>query len=165
MALEYCSGGSLDQKLLETPLKPREAAELVTASVNGSRRVWDAATGRELVGEPVPADDHDGPAVSPDDRLFLYTGEGNVVLIVSLTPDEEELNYRRYKTRPRPEVHAEQAKQLEKDDPFAAAVQRALEQRARGQLALEAGDEAAARRHFEQADRLDPRKSPPPAHP
>ena len=75
----------------------------------------------------------------------------------STTLDAEEMAYRRYLTRPRPELHTEEAARLAKDDPFAAAMQRSFEQRARGALAFEAGDFDKAQAHFITAALLKPK--------
>jgi WD40 repeat protein/serine/threonine protein kinase len=68
------------------PNKPAEA------------KVWDARSGVEVSGEPVP------PTVannwtSPDGRLFANP-EGNRVELISLQPDEDELSYRLLHTEP-----------------------------------------------------------------
>jgi hypothetical protein len=63
-----------------------------------STKVWDARTGQEVKGEPIP------PAirptrVSPDGQWIAHI-VGNRVELVALQPDAEEREYRRIHTRP-----------------------------------------------------------------
>ena len=64
----------------------------------GTAKVWDARTGEELRGAPIP------PAtqpvqISPDGRWIAHVA-GNRVELIPLQPDAEELEYRRFHTRP-----------------------------------------------------------------
>ena len=133
-----------------------DGSRVVTATYDNIVRVWDASTGQLLAGAPVPATAN-SRAVSPDGKLFLYSGEGNVVRVLSLSLDAEELAHRRYLTRPQPELHAAEAGSRARDEPFAAAMQRSFEQRARGVLAFEAGNFHKAQAHFITAALLKPK--------
>jgi tetratricopeptide (TPR) repeat protein len=82
----------------------------------GETKVWDAQSGAEVKGEPVP------PTVannwtSPDGRLFANP-EGNRVELISLQPDEVELSYRLLHTRPAVERYREgyEAARAARDD-------------------------------------------------
>ncbi len=82
-------------------------------------RVWDARTGRELKGEPIPAmlpSCH----ISPDGRWFALA-IGDNVEITPVQPDEEELAYRRLVMQPNFRLYRESydAAIKERDD-FAA---------------------------------------------
>lgn len=69
----------------------------------------------------------------------------------------------RWIARPDANRHAKLAEEYQ-DDPFASAVQRSLEQQARGKLAVEAGDFQQAFGHFLAAELLRPmpvRPEPP----
>jgi WD40 repeat protein/serine/threonine protein kinase len=71
----------------------------------GEAKVWDARSGVELNGDPVP------PTIannwtSPDGRLFANP-EGNRVELIPLQPDEEDLSYRLLFTRPDRERYRE----------------------------------------------------------
>jgi WD40 repeat protein/tRNA A-37 threonylcarbamoyl transferase component Bud32 len=61
-------------------------------------KVWDAQSGAELKGEPIPATVANN-WTSPDGRFFAHP-EGNRVELIPLQPDEEELAYRRLHTEP-----------------------------------------------------------------
>jgi hypothetical protein len=60
--------------------------------------VWDARTGGELKGEPVPPEPRPGP-ISSDGRWIAYA-DGNRVELIPLQPDGEELAYRSLLMRP-----------------------------------------------------------------
>jgi WD40 repeat protein/serine/threonine protein kinase len=82
-------------------------------------KVWDAQSGAELKGEPIP------PTVannwtSPDGRFFAHP-EGNRVELIPLQPEEEELSYRLLHTRPNWDRYREgyEAARAARDD-FAA---------------------------------------------
>jgi hypothetical protein len=60
--------------------------------------VWDARTGKELKGEPIPRTIANNQ-ISPDGRLFAHR-QGSLVDLVLLQPDEEVLSYRRLHTKP-----------------------------------------------------------------
>jgi hypothetical protein len=82
-------------------------------------KVWDAQSGAELKGEPIPATVANN-WTSPDGRLFAHP-EGNRVELISLEPDEEELSYRLLHTRPDPERYREDYETARADrDDFAA---------------------------------------------
>jgi hypothetical protein len=61
-------------------------------------KVWDARTGTELKGEPIPLTIANS-WISPDGRPFAHP-EGNRVELVPLQPDAEELSYRLLHTQP-----------------------------------------------------------------
>jgi WD40 repeat protein/serine/threonine protein kinase len=61
-------------------------------------KVWDARTGMELKGEPIPQTIAN-TTTSPDGRFFAHVDFDHVELI-PLQPDEEELAYRRLYTQP-----------------------------------------------------------------
>jgi len=82
----------------------RDGTRLVTGSLkNGLKfmweKVWDARTGQELQGEPIPPIIAYNGEVSPDGRFFAHPA-GSLVELVSLQPDEEELSYRRAHMQP-----------------------------------------------------------------
>jgi hypothetical protein len=76
------------------------------------------------------------------------------------SPTVDEVARRRRITRPRPDLHAKLAEES-KADPFASAVQKSLEHRARGQRAVEAGDFPQAVGHFVAAEILRPKPVSP----
>ena len=82
-------------------------------------QLWDARTGQEVKGEPIPP--ATGPGrISPDGRRIAHVA-GNRVALIPLQPDAEELEYRRIRTRPnfwRYRHGHEAARKAE--DPFAA---------------------------------------------
>jgi hypothetical protein len=61
-------------------------------------KVWDARTGQELKGERIPPETRSS-RISPDGRSIAHAA-GNRVELIALHPDAEELNYRRFLTRP-----------------------------------------------------------------
>src|SRR5262249_53751340 len=61
-------------------------------------KMWDARTGMELKGEPIPPEPR-SDRISPDGRWFSRIDDTRVELI-SLQPDEDELAYRRLHTQP-----------------------------------------------------------------
>jgi WD40 repeat protein/serine/threonine protein kinase len=63
-------------------------------------KVWDARTGQELKGEPIPQTIANN-WTSPDGRIFAHPDAGGLVELVPLQPDEEELSYRHLHTRPK----------------------------------------------------------------
>jgi hypothetical protein len=133
-----------------------DGKRMVTRSTEGAPRVWDTATWSHLPGEPIP-EGVKSNNVLPDGRvvkthLFHATIES--------PPSEAELARRRWLARPSPERHARLAKEYEKD-PFASAVQKSLEQKAHGQLAMEAGDFQQAFGHFLAAEILRPKPVSP----
>ncbi len=89
-----------------------DGSRIVTTDTNQAVKVWDARTGQELAGEPVPnttpeaQSSPDGRLLSPDGRLFARV-YGRGVELGLLIPDEDELAYRRLHTRPEPERYRE----------------------------------------------------------
>jgi hypothetical protein len=75
-----------------------DGTRIVTGSVDGTAKVWDARTGKELKDEPIPPTSASS-LTSPDGRLFVHQ-VGRLVELVPLQPDEEELAYRRSHTQP-----------------------------------------------------------------
>ena len=61
-------------------------------------KVWDARTGQELKGEPIPPAPRPGQ-ISPDGRWIAHI-VGNRVELIPLQPDAEELAYRRLLMQP-----------------------------------------------------------------
>jgi WD40 repeat protein len=100
-----------------------DGARIATGGGDGTTKVWDAGTGKELPGEAIP-NTAANARISPDGRLFAYMDvfAGRRVELVSLKPDEEELAYRRL--HPQPNVwryrDGYEAARAAKDD-FAAA--------------------------------------------
>src|SRR5262249_51266973 len=83
----------------------RDGTRIVTGSLDQTTKVWDARTGKELQGEPIPPTiTHQG--TSPDGR-FLAHADGNRVQLLPLQPDEEEIAYRRLHTQPNLERYRE----------------------------------------------------------
>ncbi len=84
-----------------------DGARIITG-VEGGRaqaKVWDARTGQELGGVPMPPMPR--PAqISPDGRWITHIVRNRVQLI-SLQPDEQELSYRRLVMQPRYELYRE----------------------------------------------------------
>jgi WD40 repeat protein len=68
-------------------------------------KVWDAPTGQELVGVPMPPTRRPGQ-VSPDGRWIAHRA-GNRVDLIPLQPDEQELSYRRLLMQPNYELYRE----------------------------------------------------------
>jgi hypothetical protein len=81
--------------------------------------VWDARTGQELKGEPIPQTIAN-PCISPDGRLFARV-VGSFVELAPMRPDGEELSYRLLHTQPNLGRYREvyEAARAAKDD-FAA---------------------------------------------
>ncbi len=75
-----------------------DGTRIVTGSHDRTAKVWDARTGEELKGEPIPPTPQ--PAqISPDGRFFAHK-VGSRVELIPLQPDAEELEYRRIHTQP-----------------------------------------------------------------
>ncbi len=75
-----------------------DGTHIVTRSYDGTAKVWDARTGKELLNEPIPiALAHS--LISPDGRLFART-DGNRVELIALKLDAEETAYRLLHSRP-----------------------------------------------------------------
>jgi eukaryotic-like serine/threonine-protein kinase len=131
-------------------------------------RVWDAATGQALIELKGPGK-LTGLGLSADGGRIVVTSEDGQVRQWEVDMadrklgepiPERELARRKWIARPRPEVHAKLAEEY-KEDPFASAVQKSLEQTALGKLALEAGDKAKADDHFRTAEQLRPKPAVP----
>jgi hypothetical protein len=96
-----------------------DGARIVTGSWDKTAKVWDARTGQELRGEPIPPETAPGP-ISPDARSVAHP-VGNRVEVMALNPDAEELDYRRFLTRPNPARYREDYDEAKKaGDEFAA---------------------------------------------
>jgi hypothetical protein len=63
-----------------------------------TEKVWDARSGQELKGEPIPPTIANN-RISPDGRFFANP-VGSLVELVPLQPDEAELSYRRLHMQP-----------------------------------------------------------------
>jgi hypothetical protein len=133
----------------------RDGARIVTRSW-GQTKVWDARTGQELKGEPVPQTIANS-CISPDHR-FIAHAIRDLVELVPLQPDEEELTYRLLHTQPNLWRYREgyEAARAVKDD-FAArfylkllppAEQKALEAQAAADREIAAGRSADALGHL-----------------
>ncbi len=96
-----------------------DGARIVTGSSDETAKVWDASTGQELVGAPIP------PAtrldqISPDGRWIAHILANRVELIL-LHPDEEELSARRLLMQPDFRLYREAYDAaMEANDAFAA---------------------------------------------
>ena len=77
-----------------------DGTRVVTESFDGVTKLWDIKTGKELPGEPMPKT-VPSKRTSPDGR-FLARVNQNRVEVVPVTPDEEEIAYRRLHTQPHP---------------------------------------------------------------
>jgi len=75
-----------------------DGARVVTVSSDQAARMWDARTGRELKGEPIPPIPSPG-YISPDGRWFALL-IGNHVELIPTQPDEGELAERRLLMQP-----------------------------------------------------------------
>jgi WD40 repeat protein len=97
-----------------------DGTRIVTASPDGTAKVWDASTGKEVPGAAIPPMNRDNP-ISPDGRFFARRN-GNRVEVIPLVPDEEEIAYRRLHTQANPSRYRAGylAARVAKDD-FAAA--------------------------------------------
>jgi hypothetical protein len=158
-----------------------DGRRVVTGSWDSTARVWDAATGQSLVELKGHTDLVTGVAFSPDGRRVVtgttsvaFSPDGRRVaagnsdqagrvwepdfseLSADQPPSAEELARRWWIARSRPDVHVKLAEDY-KADPFASAVQRSLEQQARGKLAVGAGDFQKAFGHFLAAELLRPK--------
>jgi WD40 repeat protein len=153
-----------------------DGRRIVTSARDHTVRLWDAATGQNLL----VLKGHSGKvwsvAFSPDGRS-LITGGGEFQKFGEVRvwdadlaepevygfPTSDEIAHRRRLLRPDPMYHLAQAQQAERENNrFAAAVHRALEQRARGHLALAVGDFDRAWGHFLAAALLRPPVKPKP---
>jgi len=75
-----------------------DGTRIVTGGFDNPAKVWDARTGDELKGEPIPQTITNNQ-ISPDGRFFAHP-YGSHVELVPVQPDEEELSYRRLHTQP-----------------------------------------------------------------
>lgn len=146
-----------------------DGRRIVTGSWDHTARVWDAVTGQSLLELKGHAGEVTSVSFSPDGRRIATGSEDTTARVwegrfepLSTTaadvppPTDAELARRRWIARPDPQRHARLAEQLQAD-PFARAVQLALEQQARGQLALESLDLRNAEVHFLNALLLKPK--------
>ena len=82
-------------------------------------KFWDARTGQELKGELISRQTQSSP-ISPDGRWIAHA-VGNRVELIALNADAEELDYRRFLTRPDPTRYREGYDEAKKiGDEFAA---------------------------------------------
>jgi hypothetical protein len=72
---------------------------------NANAKVWDARTGQELVGVPMPPTSR--PAQISSDGRWIAHIAGNRVELIPLQPDEQELSYRRLVMQPNYELYRE----------------------------------------------------------
>ena len=75
-----------------------DGTRIVTGSRDGTAKVWDARTGQELKGEPIPPAPRPDQ-ISPDGRWIAHT-VGSRVELIPLQPDAEELAYRSFLMQP-----------------------------------------------------------------
>ena len=95
-----------------------DGTRIVTGS-GPTATLWDARTGEDVKGEPIPPALRSGP-ISPDGRLIAHM-IGNRVELIPLQPDAEELDYRRLHTQPNFWRYREGYDQARKaEDEFAA---------------------------------------------
>jgi WD40 repeat protein len=144
--------------------------EAVAVSADGTRvvargamdmmQVWDVKSGKALPGAKEALPPRASP-FSPDGKWLLYSGESGWLRVLPTRIGADELAYRRYLTRPQPDLHRAEAERLAASDSYAAAMHRSLEHRARGLLAVEAGDLYHACGHFFAAVVLKPTPPPP----
>ena len=81
--------------------------------------MWDAQTGQEVKGEPIPTETG-LDRISPEGRPIVHIA-GNRVALIPLQPDAEEREYRRIHTRPNFWSYREGYDAARKaEDPFAA---------------------------------------------
>jgi hypothetical protein len=74
-----------------------DGTRIVTGDRN-TTKVWDAQTGQELKGEPIPPTLAKNQ-ISPDGHLIAHP-DGDLVEVVPFQPDEQELAYRLLSTQP-----------------------------------------------------------------
>jgi hypothetical protein len=92
-------------RLLTSAAFSPDGSRIVTGSNDNTAKVWDARTGEELKGEPIPPAPR--PAqVSPDSRWIAHPA-GSRVELIQLQPDAEELAHRLLQTRPNFERYRE----------------------------------------------------------
>jgi hypothetical protein len=77
-----------------------DGTRFFTFDLNGTTKAWDARTGTEVRGEAIPSTVRE-KRISPDGR-FLARLYQDRVEVVTLIPDEEEIDYRRLHTQPDP---------------------------------------------------------------
>jgi WD40 repeat protein len=122
--------------------------------VGGRSFVWDAAGGRRMTGPPVPLST---TRYRTPDGGHAFVSDGNDVLRIPIRIDEGERLRRLWLTRPDPDWHIQRQKELTAEgNTYGAALHRALEQHARGVLAVEAGDLDRAWGYFIAAAALKP---------
>ena len=97
----------------------RDGTRIVTSDDVRMDRAWDAGTGQELKGEPIPTLQPTGH-LSPDGRWFANV-IGNRVELIPTQPNEEELAYRRLVMQPNFRLYREAYDAANKaNDAFAA---------------------------------------------
>ena len=82
-----------------------DGTRIVTESEEETK-VWDARSGEELKGTPIPQDLKPRPT-SPDGRYFIHF-DGHQVTRIDLALTDEEREHRVFWARPRPDVHREE---------------------------------------------------------
>jgi WD40 repeat protein len=136
----------------------RDGTRLASAAQDKTVRVWDLRTGQSVLELKSFPDVITSVAWSDDGRR-LAGGTYKVVYVwdAGSAPDDQELERRKWLTRPDPRWHAEKRQEFSKaKNRYAAALHRALEQRALGVLAFEFGDFGKAQAHFVAAAALMP---------
>ncbi len=123
--------------------------------------VWDLTTGRPVPGAPIPALAPNRTR-TPDDA-FVFLPVSDRLIRVPARLDEDERRRRLWLTRPDPAWHDLRAALLKRGNSsgkevndYGAALNYSLKIRARGILALEAGEADRARAHFNTAEALKP---------
>jgi WD40 repeat protein/tRNA A-37 threonylcarbamoyl transferase component Bud32 len=137
-------------------------ARIVTRDAAGTTLVWDCATGTRVEGEPVPALAGNGNR-TPDGKYAFVPGVYRVVQVPTQLAEDERLR-RLWLTRPDPDWHIQrEVEQASLANPYGAALHLSAQYRARGVLALEAGDLDRAWGYFILAAAVKPK--PPPLAP
>jgi WD40 repeat protein/serine/threonine protein kinase len=134
-----------------------DGTKIVTRLGSEEMVMLDSSTGKKVKDGPRPTFVNPTDLL-PDGRRVVYQGSEVVIVNSHIEPDE--LARRRLRARPDPWRHDVLAKKYEKN-PFASVVQKSLEQKARGQLAVEAGDIDKAWGHFIAAEVLRPKPVSP----
>ena len=102
-----------------------DGTRLATASWDKTARLWDARTGQPLLECKGHTDLVASVAFSPDGTWLATASQDKTARLWDARPlplpQDEELEYRLWATRPEPDWHAEQFKKLQNSDRFAAA--------------------------------------------
>jgi WD40 repeat protein len=101
-----------------------DGAHLASRDHKNQKRAWDLRTGKEISDASAPdwlTAGHAG-ARSPDGHCYAIPhGDGTILVVRPIPPDEFELGYREAMSRPDPDWHRQQAQQYEKEQSWFAA--------------------------------------------